>query len=270
LSVRLTLGIVNFHYVVTGQQAHLPFGEDFAESGTQQKQHFTSYERDSETGMDYAVNRHYRSAIGRFNNVDPILDKGFGARLSPGCAKGRTIRDYTGQPQSLSRYSYTLNDPANHLDPFGLENWDQCMERRLNTCGDEFKSSAENALGTNILALVSCIITILGAAAVAFETGGVAIPVLAVIVVVCAVALPIVAYLTLRPLFRTFKNCVENRRDNCRGLPGDPDLPPIGDIRRPGRPGGGSGDLGCGGLGCLAWLDVPWTSDRPKPDWDWR
>jgi hypothetical protein len=33
-----------------GGQGHLPFGEDFGESGTQQKHHFTSYERDSESG----------------------------------------------------------------------------------------------------------------------------------------------------------------------------------------------------------------------------
>src|ERR1041384_505651 len=46
LSVRLTLdGSGN----VIGRQAHLPFGEDFAESGAQQKQHFTGYERDSAT-----------------------------------------------------------------------------------------------------------------------------------------------------------------------------------------------------------------------------
>jgi hypothetical protein len=40
---------------VVGRQAHLPFGEGFAESGTQQKQHFTTYERDSKSGTDYAV-----------------------------------------------------------------------------------------------------------------------------------------------------------------------------------------------------------------------
>jgi hypothetical protein len=31
---------------VIGRQSHLPFGEDFAESGIQEKHHFTSYERD--------------------------------------------------------------------------------------------------------------------------------------------------------------------------------------------------------------------------------
>src|SRR5262249_21744916 len=42
LSVRLMLDASGN---VVGRQAHLPFGDDFAESGSQQKQHFTSYER---------------------------------------------------------------------------------------------------------------------------------------------------------------------------------------------------------------------------------
>jgi RHS repeat-associated protein len=54
--------------------------------------------------MDYAVNRFYNSAQGRFNQVDPI---GMGAvSLS--------------NPQSLNLYGYCENDPVNSLDPDGL------------------------------------------------------------------------------------------------------------------------------------------------------
>src|SRR5262249_9702508 len=56
---------------VLGRQAHLPFGEEFGESGTQEKHHFTSYEGDSENGTDYADNRQYAQAMGRFMRVDP-------------------------------------------------------------------------------------------------------------------------------------------------------------------------------------------------------
>jgi len=49
----------------------LPFGEDFGESGTQEKHHFTSYERDGESTTDYAVNRQYSQSIGKFTSVDP-------------------------------------------------------------------------------------------------------------------------------------------------------------------------------------------------------
>src|SRR6185369_8606970 len=63
LSVRLSLDSSGN---VLGRQSHLPFGEDFAETGTQQKQHFTSYERDGESGSDYSVNRGYSANLGRF------------------------------------------------------------------------------------------------------------------------------------------------------------------------------------------------------------
>jgi len=64
LGARLTL---NGSGSVVGRQGRLPFGEDFAETGTQEKHHFTTYERDTETGLDYAVNRIYSTNIGRFS-----------------------------------------------------------------------------------------------------------------------------------------------------------------------------------------------------------
>lgn len=66
---------------------------------------FTGYERDSETGLDYAVNRYYNSRIGRFMSADP---SGL-ASASP------------NNPQSLHRYAYVLNNPLIGIDPFGLE-----------------------------------------------------------------------------------------------------------------------------------------------------
>jgi len=100
-SMRLTLSDIG---AVAGRQSHLPFGEDFAESGTQQKQHFTSYERDSEIATDYAVNRQYNQSVGRFMRTDPE---------SKSCDFKR--------PQSLNRYAYVKNDPINALDPLGLD-----------------------------------------------------------------------------------------------------------------------------------------------------
>lgn len=89
---------------VIARQGHLPFGEDFAQSGTQEKHHFTSYERDSESGTDYAVNRQYSAGVGRFNRPDP---KESSARLAG--------------PQSWNRYSYINNEPIDQTDPLGLE-----------------------------------------------------------------------------------------------------------------------------------------------------
>jgi RHS repeat-associated protein len=85
------------------RQAHLPFGDDFAESGTQEKHHLTSYERDSETGNDYAVNRIYSPSTGRFLSADPY-------------SASRSSED----PRSWNRYSYTRNIAINRGDPLGL------------------------------------------------------------------------------------------------------------------------------------------------------
>jgi RHS repeat-associated protein len=103
LSVRL---ILNTTGNSTGRQGHLPFGEDFGESGTQDKHHLTSYERDGESGIDNAVNRQYSQSIGRFNRPDP-----FTGSYSP------------SKPQSLNRYSYVTNDPIGSTDPSGLDSF---------------------------------------------------------------------------------------------------------------------------------------------------
>jgi RHS repeat-associated protein len=85
-----------------GRQAHLPFGEETGENGTQEKHHFTNYESDSESGTDYAVNRQDSQALGRFMQADPV---------------GGSATD----PQSLNRYSYAVGDPVNAYDPLGLD-----------------------------------------------------------------------------------------------------------------------------------------------------
>lgn len=89
---------------LSGREGHLAFGEDFGESGSQEKHHFTSYESDSESGTDYAANRQYSQATGRFNRVDPS-----------GSSSKQNL------PQSWNRYSYTSGDPVNKKDPSGLD-----------------------------------------------------------------------------------------------------------------------------------------------------
>jgi hypothetical protein len=44
---------------IVGRQSHLPFGEEIGGSGSQHKRRFTTYESDGESGISYAVNRHY-------------------------------------------------------------------------------------------------------------------------------------------------------------------------------------------------------------------
>jgi len=78
-------------------------GEDFAESGTQEKHHFANYERDGESGLDYAINRSHSKDLGRFQQADPYKPAGGGA-----------------DPQSWNRYAYSRSNPIDFCDPSGL------------------------------------------------------------------------------------------------------------------------------------------------------
>lgn len=64
------------------------------------RQKFTSYERDDETGLDYAKARYYSSTQGRFTGPD------FGPFLP-------------ADPQSFNRYLYVQNNPLKFIDPTG-------------------------------------------------------------------------------------------------------------------------------------------------------
>jgi len=84
--------------------SYYPYGED---KGTpllpNDQWKFATYTRDSATGLDYAMNRYYSSAWGRFTSPDPYQASG-----GP------------SDPQGLNRYSYTRGDPVNRHDPLGL------------------------------------------------------------------------------------------------------------------------------------------------------
>jgi RHS repeat-associated protein len=104
---------------VVGAEDVMPFGEDPGSplgtggTGLSDKHHFTNYERDPETaqgssgsatqtGLDYAVNRHYANRLGKFMQPDPM-------------------GGFIGNPQSLNRYTYSLADPISLFDPTGLD-----------------------------------------------------------------------------------------------------------------------------------------------------
>lgn len=87
---------------VLEQRAHYPYGETWYEGGGTSKWKFTTYERDSESGNDYAIFRVYVSRFGRFCSGDPVHGQ-------------------VADAQSWNRYAYVRNDPVNLRDPLGLD-----------------------------------------------------------------------------------------------------------------------------------------------------
>ncbi len=92
-----------------GEQGHYPYGESWYATNTTTKWQFTSYERDSESGNDYAMMRSSVNRLGRFSSPDLLAGS-------------------TSDPQSLNHYTYGLNDPVNLIDPFGLDTTQTCLE----------------------------------------------------------------------------------------------------------------------------------------------
>ncbi len=105
LGVRLT---TDANGNVASQQGTFPFGESWYQSGAGDKTVFTSYDRDSESGLDYALARYYDSSTGTFCSADPLDG-------SP------------GDPQSWNRYPYGRNDPIDVTDPSGKSWWSNLL-----------------------------------------------------------------------------------------------------------------------------------------------
>ncbi len=92
---------------VTSRRDFMPFGEEILRAvygSDSVRQKFTGYERDDETGLDFAEARYYYNNHGRFTAVDPLLASGKSA-----------------DPQTFNRYAYTMNRPLILTDPTGLD-----------------------------------------------------------------------------------------------------------------------------------------------------
>jgi len=87
-----------------GEEGVYPFGEAWYSNSAAKNWVFTSYERDPESGNDYALAREYADTQGRFLSPDPL-------------------QGIVGDPQSWNRYAYVENDPINLSDPSGQGFW---------------------------------------------------------------------------------------------------------------------------------------------------
>ncbi|MGB6131718.1 MAG: RHS repeat-associated core domain-containing protein [Acidobacteriaceae bacterium] len=93
---------------VLGQQGTYPFGDSWYSSNGNEFV-FTSYQRDSESGFDYAMARYYDSSVARFCSADPV---------------GGSLDD----PQTWDRYTYVRNDPVDLTDPSGKAWWNWLID----------------------------------------------------------------------------------------------------------------------------------------------
>ncbi len=109
---------------------YYPWGEAKGTTNPQDTWSYATYWRDSVTGLDYANNRYYTNAYGRFMTPDPYTNSG---RLN--------------DPQSWNRYAYTRGDPVNRADPHGTDdcepdtclwNWGDPFDGLWNTSGPSY------------------------------------------------------------------------------------------------------------------------------------
>jgi RHS repeat-associated protein len=100
---------------VVARHDYMAFGEEIFTALTAQRtsgvgypggdgvrKQFTGYERDSETGLDFAQARTFSSTLGRFTTADSLL------------GSGNPVN-----PQTLNRYIYCFNNPLDLVDSGG-------------------------------------------------------------------------------------------------------------------------------------------------------
>lgn len=75
----------------------------YTSGGDEVRKGYTGYEKDGESGLEFAQARYYSSTHGRYTSVDPLT-------------ASASIRN----PQTFNRYSYVLNSPYKYVDPLGL------------------------------------------------------------------------------------------------------------------------------------------------------
>ncbi len=105
--------ITNQLGAVTTRKDYMAFGEETYttqrtsainyDNQSETRKGYTGYEKDDESGLDFAQARYYNSKHGRYTSVDPL-----------------TASANVKNPQTFNRYSYVLNSPYKFTDPLGL------------------------------------------------------------------------------------------------------------------------------------------------------
>ena len=89
------------------------------------RKQYTGYEKDEESGLDFAQARYYNGKHGRFTSVDPLT-------------ASANVKD----PQTFNRYSYAMNSPYKFTDPLGL------ISSSTSACGNQCSNSGSYVDGS--------------------------------------------------------------------------------------------------------------------------
>jgi RHS repeat-associated protein len=92
---------------VIARHDYQPFGEEISRASygiDSVRKKFTSYEKDTETNLDFAQARYFNSGLGRFSSPDYFAND-----------------THAIDPQSWNLYVYTRNNPLNATDPSGKD-----------------------------------------------------------------------------------------------------------------------------------------------------
>ena len=105
--------ITNQNGAVTTRKDYMAFGDETYtaqrtsglgyDNQSETRKGYTGYEKDDESGLEFAQARYYNTTHGRFTSVDPL-----------------TASANVKNPQTFNRYSYVLNSPYKYTDPLGL------------------------------------------------------------------------------------------------------------------------------------------------------
>ncbi len=126
--------ITNQLGAVTTRKDYMAFGEETYttqrtsainyDNQSETRKGYTGYEKDDESGLDFAQARYYNSKHGRFTSVDPL-----------------TASANVKNPQTFNRYSYVLNSPYKFTDPLGL------LSSSTGACGQWCRNSDSGSGG---------------------------------------------------------------------------------------------------------------------------
>ena len=122
-----------------------PFGDYQSQTGPgsdPSEEHFTSKQRDTESGLDYFGARYYNSYLGRF--MSPDYQSADDDDVPDAVPNGSLTN-----PQTLNLYSFTQNNPLSRRDYDGHASWGDCADGSGDQCFNGDYNGERNCQGSS-------------------------------------------------------------------------------------------------------------------------